>query len=111
MKHIYLPLWTLNVHVILFCYRVEPVTSKVEPMPIKFKSFGKARFVKQEDDATQSQAKMVNEQQQQHQQRLELESVPPSQGEVHPPRILMGIMENIKFQNSIFSLSTNPHLL
>ncbi|XP_076254107.1 uncharacterized protein LOC143192574 isoform X2 [Rhynchophorus ferrugineus] len=74
-------------------HRVEPVTTAVEPMPIKFKTFGKNRPVKIEDDTLQQQL-----QQQQVEQTIEQQpQLTHLQGQ--PQRILMGIMSNIKLPN------------
>ncbi|XP_019757245.1 zinc finger protein 91 isoform X3 [Dendroctonus ponderosae] len=77
-------------------HRVEPVTSSVEPMPIKFKTFGKNRMVKLEEP--QAEPSENQQQPQVHQQLQRLEQQPQLAQLQQPQRILMGIMGNIKLQ-------------
>ncbi|XP_066260460.1 zinc finger protein 420-like [Euwallacea similis] len=75
-------------------HRVEPVTSAVEPMPIKFKTFGKNRALKVEDQQNELQE---NQQQLQLEQPLQRLEPPPQLAPLQQPqRILMGIMGNLK---------------
>ncbi|XP_030765393.1 zinc finger protein 189-like [Sitophilus oryzae] len=78
-------------------HRVEPVTTTVEPMPIKFKTFGKNRAVKLEDEAVQVQHLL---QTQEIEQRVDAQSQ-LSQLQSQPQRILMGIMGDIKIQSEV----------
>lgn len=76
-------------------HRVEPVTSVVEPMPIRFKTFGKNRMVKVEGGMQQEDQQLMQTQPEQilnHQPQL-------AELQPQPQRILMGIMGNIKLQN------------
>lgn len=80
----------------LFFYRVEPVSSAVDPLPIKFKTFGRNRVLKIEDghgDFAESQQPPQLEQLQRLEPTAQLPQMQP------PQRILMGIMGNLKLPN------------
>ncbi|XP_060518898.1 zinc finger protein 84-like isoform X2 [Cylas formicarius] len=70
-------------------HRVEPVTSAAEPMPIKFKTFGKPKAERDAEDIQKSGLS---------------QSQSGNQDQVPPQRILMGIMGNIKLPNEMQSI-------
>ncbi|CAH1127829.1 unnamed protein product [Ceutorhynchus assimilis] len=79
-------------------HRVEPVTSAVEPMPIKFKSFGKTRGMVKIEQQQGEPLLLANQQPSILEQSLNSQQTHQLGELQQPQRILMGIMGNIKLQ-------------